>query len=112
MAGDMLARFASSGSSFSYDDGLWGGGTGTVDGDVSYASDFWGHGNGAGSDSTKCLDVFLGSSLPSGFYVHRNVMYIGSGDLLLAVSLTVVVRLRLEECFCANHLACSFVGCK
>ena len=83
-AGDMLARFASSGSRFSSNNGLWGGATGTVDGDVRYPSDFWGHGIWSGSE-TKCRDVYLGSSSPSGISVRRNLMYIGSGELLLVV---------------------------
>ena len=84
-AGDMLARFASSGSSFSSNKGLWGGGTGTVDGDVGYASDFWGHGNGQSSDNS-CGSVYLGSSsVSSSLRVSGNLMYIGSGELLLGV---------------------------
>jgi hypothetical protein len=43
---DYRALFASSGgSAFSPDDGLWGAGTGVVNGDHGMVSDFWGHGN-------------------------------------------------------------------
>jgi hypothetical protein len=61
----MLSRFEGQGSSFSSDDGLWGAGTGIVDGDSEYGAgrpaDFWGHGNTNGADSL-CTTVYLGSS--------------------------------------------------
>jgi hypothetical protein len=61
-AGSMLSRFEGSGSSFSNDDGLWGAGTGTVDGDgAGRPADFWGHGN-TDSGDYSCATVYLGSS--------------------------------------------------
>jgi len=61
-AGSMLSRFESQGSSFSSDDGLWGAGTGIVNGEGgARPADFWGHGNTNGGDSL-CATVYLGSS--------------------------------------------------
>jgi hypothetical protein len=62
-AGSMLSRFGGQGSSFSSDDGLWGAGTGIVNGDSDgiIHGDFWGHGNTDGGDSL-CATVYLGSS--------------------------------------------------
>ena len=78
-AGDMSTRFASSsgGSQFSNDDGMWGGGTGIVNGDYPniIPSDFWGHGNYNSGDYT-CGRAFLGSSSPSGLSVTGNLMYL------------------------------------
>ena len=78
--GGMLSRFAGSGTNFSYDGGLWGGGTGEVDGyaykDGTYnymPSDFWGHGNFYSSDSGVCWTAYLG---PTRSRVVRNLMYV------------------------------------
>ena len=71
-AGDMLTRFASSGTSFSNDDGVWGGGTGLVDGDsISLPSDFWGHGNQDRGDS-GCRFMYNSG----GATVSRSQMYL------------------------------------
>jgi hypothetical protein len=62
-AGSMLSRFESQGSSFSSDDGLWGAGTGIVNGDGgARPADFWGHGNWQSGDLSTCATVYLGSS--------------------------------------------------
>jgi hypothetical protein len=74
----MLSRFAGSGTSFSYDDGLWGAGTGVVDGNGAGAgrpADFWGHGNSQSSD-TACAIVYLGSSSGSTQSALINRMYV------------------------------------
>jgi hypothetical protein len=80
-AGNMLSRFAGSGSRFSSDDGLWGAGSGVVNGDGSnYPSEFWGHGILQTNDGS-CRNVYLGSSSPSnGLTVSRNLMYVLSGE--------------------------------
>jgi hypothetical protein len=58
----MLSRFGGQGSSFSSDDGLWGAGTGIVNGEGgARPADFWGHGNTDGADYS-CATVYLGSS--------------------------------------------------
>jgi hypothetical protein len=77
-AGNMVAKFAGSSSSgFSGDDGLWGGGTGQVDGDDSLPSDFWGHGVYSSYDSGGCSQVYLGAG-QTGTTVGKNLMYFGS----------------------------------
>ena len=59
----MLRRFESQGSSFSSDDGLWGAGTGIVNGEGgARPADFWGHGNWQSGDLSTCATVYLGSS--------------------------------------------------
>ena len=82
-AGDVRGKFSSSGSGFSKDDGLWGAGSGIVDGNGYAPSEFWGHGNHNSGDSL-CQYVYLDGSRY--VYVTRNLMYIapighGSGEL-------------------------------
>ena len=75
--GGMLSRFAGSGTRFSYGDGLWGGGTGEVDGynSGSRPSDFWGHGNYGHwqGDTSACRTAYLGLTSSR---VVRNLMYV------------------------------------
>ena len=75
-AGNMLSKFAGSGSGFSGDDGMWGGGTGTVDGNGNVPSDFWGHGNPNSGDG-DCSTAYLGSGRST---VSKNFMYFGNHD--------------------------------
>jgi hypothetical protein len=56
-----LFASTTSGSSFSPDDGLWGAGSGVVNGDHGLPSDFWGVGNLDGWDG-QCQYLYTGSS--------------------------------------------------
>ena len=77
-AGSMLSKFSASGDTFgfSYDDGLWGASSFTLNGDGSsiYPSDFWGLGNANAGDST-CTDVYKSGTLVSS--TAKSLFYIG-----------------------------------
>ena len=77
-AGNMTTRFAGSGSNFSNDDGLWGAGTGILNGDGGTGPQgsamAWGIGNFDFSDSNGTLwQDGVPSALPAGF---RNYVYV------------------------------------
>ena len=89
-AGDMTSRFSGSGSSFSNDDGIWGAGTGLIDGNFNPNSNIsnweWGYGNYDGADAYVGSSIFDGTlringitqpTLPSGF---KNFMYVDDGQ--------------------------------
>jgi len=85
-AGDVLSRFSGSGFSFSDDDGIWGAGTGEIDGDsnTNIINWTWGYGNYHGADvfnnplanGTLRINGVTQSSLPSGF---KNFMFVDDG---------------------------------
>ena len=77
-AGSILSKFSASGDTFgfSYDDGLWGASSSTLNGDGSsiYPSDFWGLGNADAGDST-CTDVYKSGTLVSS--TGKSFMFMG-----------------------------------
>jgi hypothetical protein len=85
-AGNMAAKFAASGSTccFSSDDGVFGGGTGAVNGNYKYQSsrrpgDFFGHGNWDLADSSTCGTMYANgaASTRNGL---KNFMYLIPGE--------------------------------
>jgi len=62
---DVASAFTGgSGTDFSSDDGAWGAASGSVNGDASRPSGFWGHGNFNSADST-CADIYAeGVAIP------------------------------------------------
>lgn len=87
-AGNLLTKFGGSGSNFSGDDGIWGAGTGLIDGDFNANINnwTWGYGNYDGVDTftsnitngTLRINGVTQSSLPSGF---KNFMYVDDGQV-------------------------------
>jgi hypothetical protein len=72
------SKWSGSGSNFADDDGSWGAGTGTVDGNspgpyLNQISDSWGHENPNGGDG-ECQNYFIDGSQSSSSSI-RNYMY-------------------------------------
>ncbi len=103
-AGNMLSKFDGSSSFlfFSKDDGIWGAGTGQIDGDynvnVLYHGGWkWGFGNydsadvyngGSVYDGSLLIDGVVQAALPSGF---KNYMYVDDGQGVVPEPTTLAI---------------------
>ena len=82
-AGNMASRFETEFDTccFSSDDGLYGGGTGVVNGDESQVpGDFFGHGNFNGGDS-GCSSMYAGGSVVLSSSSMKSFMYLRNATL-------------------------------
>ena len=87
-ATNFATGFGTSGSDFSYDDGVWGAANGTVDaGDGGSSTIEWGHANFNGSDRYDSLFLNgVDTPIPVNF---KNLMYIGALDTIAPVVINV-----------------------
>ena len=76
-AGISGSRFTATGSQccFSNDDGAWGGGSGTINGDGGYASTYWGVGNFNSGDSTTCASIYKNGQHVGTYANGKTFMY-------------------------------------
>jgi hypothetical protein len=112
-AGNMTSKFSGSGSVFSDDDGIWGAGTGLIDGDFNSNINnwTWGYGNYNGqdtyvgfiiSDGTLRLNGATQSNLPIGF---KNFMYVDDGQVSEVPEPSSLVLFGIGACVAAGGAA-------